>query len=90
LSTIGFAIQAVEETGKMVIGKFSPDPKSKFLGCAGKPMSLAYEGDSKPKTSVNFKWNYPADLAKGKSITFKAAVAKTMKERFMLTKSVTV
>ena len=88
--TLGFAIQAVDESGKMVIGKFSPDPKCKFIGCSGKPMSLAYEGDSKPKTSVHFKWQYPADLTKGKTVTFKAGVAKTMKERYMLTKSVTV
>jgi hypothetical protein len=74
----------------MIIGKFSPNPVSKFISCGGKPMSLAYEGDSKPKTAVNFKWNFPADLAKGKNVTFKASVAKNMKERFMLTKSVTV
>ena len=80
----GFAVQAYDESGKMILGKFKPDPKHKFLGCNGKPMTLAYEGDTKPKTLVHLKWDVPADFQMGQKVLLKASVAKDMKERYML------
>jgi hypothetical protein len=90
LYNLGFVVQAYDESGKTVIGKFKPDPRYKLISCNNKPNSLAHEEDMKPKTMIHLKWDIPADFPKGKKAIFKAAVTKNAKERFMLTQTIAI
>ena len=85
---VEFVIVARDEAGKMLLSQFQNGPMLKNLNCGGKPNTLAWQADHKPKTSVNVKWEIPAELAKGKKIVFYAAVAKGQKEIYMLNQSI--
>lgn len=79
---------ARDEAGKMLLSQFQNGPMLKNLNCGGKPNTVALQADHKPKTSVNVKWEIPADQPKGKKIVFYAAVAKGKKEIYLLNHSI--